>query len=157
MHNRRYIPIDYGRAETSKIIENSLRCFTIPANQSTLGARLSLIRYAQSRRVGSRLIAFSAPINTLRAKTPSPSSLRARLSLIRYAQSRRVGFRSMLGFHPPSIIPYRNHAYEANRFLQSIKLYEKTCTKLLHQKCAGTPRLENCAGTPILTNCSKNV
>ena len=119
-----------------------------------LGARLSLIHYAQSRRVGSRLIAFSAPIDTLRAKTPSPSSLGACLSLIRYAQSRRVSFRSIPGFHPPSIIPYRNHAYEANRFQQSIKLYEKTCTKLMHQKCAGTPRLENCAGTPRLENCA---
>ena len=99
-----------------------------------LGARLSLIGYAQSRRVGSRLIAFSAPIDTLRVKTPSPSLLGARLSLFRFAQSRRVGFRSMPGFHPPSIIPYHNHSYEANRFLQSIKLYEKTCTKLMHQK-----------------------
>ena len=46
------------------------------------------------------------------------------------------------------------------------KVAKKTCTKLMLQKCAGTPRLENCAGTPrlencagtpLLTNCSKNV
>ena len=76
-----------------------------------LGARLSLFRFTQSRTVGFRLIDFSAPIDTLRMKPPSPSSLGARLSLFRFAQSRKVGFRSMPGFHPPSIIPYRNHAY----------------------------------------------
>ena len=52
-----------------------------------LVARLSLFRFAQSQTVGFRLIDFSAPIDTLRMKPPSPSSLGACLWLFCFTQS----------------------------------------------------------------------
>ena len=83
---------------------HSLSSFIIPAERSTLVARLSLFSLRSMTK--SRLSldhSFGPRRRRFRVKPPSPSSLGARLSLFRFAQSRIVGFRSMPGFHPPSI------------------------------------------------------
>ena len=126
-------------------------------NKSTLGARLSLFHFTLSRKVSFRLIYFMGPHRHIKGETPSPSSLGARLSLFHFTLWEKSVFARCRGFTLHRFVPYRNNAYEANQSIYSIKLYKKTCTKLMLQKCAGTPRLENCAGTPMLTNCSKNV
>ena len=76
-----------------------------------LGAGLSLFRFAQSGTVGFRLIDFSAPINTLRMKPhPRHCSEHAFCSFTSL-NHKESAFARCQGFHPPSIIPYRNHAY----------------------------------------------
>ena len=82
---------------------------------------------------------FFGPHQHIKGENPIPVFARSTLftlslrSITKSQLSLDAGFSP--SFHPPSIIPYHNHAYETNRFLQSIKLYEKTFTKLMHQKC----------------------
>ena len=128
MHNKRYIPIDYGRARATLI--HSL----FPPNKSTLGARLSLFRFAQSRRVGYRLISSAGPHRHVKGETPIP--VFARSTPFATLNREESAFARCQGFTLHRFVPYRNHAYmKPIIFLQSIKFYEKTCTKLMHQKC----------------------
>ena len=143
MLNKRYIPIDYGWAHATLI--HSL----FPPNKSMLGARLSLFCYTQLQRVGSRLISSLGPHRHVKGETPHPR-LRSEHAFRSFAMLNREesAFARCRGFTLHRFVPYRNHAYEANCFPTINKILQKTCTKLMLQKCAGTPRLENRAGTP---------
>ena len=145
------------RLRVARSLVHSPRSFTIPAERSTLGARLSLFCFTQSRRVGSCFIIPSAPVDTLRVK-PHPC-LRSEHAFRLFAllTCEELAFARCRGFTLHRFVPYRNHAYVIQQDLMIQKVVRKTCTNLMLQKCAGAPRLENCAGTPILTNCSKNV
>ena len=72
MHNKQYIPIDYGQAPRHAHSFASLIHSLFPPNKSTLGARLSLFLYAQSQRVGSCLISSMGPHRHIQVETPIP-------------------------------------------------------------------------------------
>ena len=96
----------------SIICRSKPRSFAIPANQSMLRACLSLIRFAQLRIVGFCLIAFLAPIDTLRVKPPIPIFARS----MPFTYSLRSITNSLLsldagGFTLHRFVPYHNHAY----------------------------------------------
>ena len=113
MGTNAYQTISTDRLRAGRNLVHSLCSFTIPANQSTLGARLSLIRYTQSRIVGSRLIAFSAPHRHVKGETPFPVFARSTpfAHLLPSITKSRLSLDAG-GFTLHRFVPYRNHAYK---------------------------------------------